>query len=484
MSGIKKLLSHSAIYGLSSIIGRLLNWALTPIYANHLSRATFGIFSDLYALSFFPQVILTFGLETAFFHYTARESNTVKERYTQGFITMLSFAVLFFLLGQIFALPLAKVLGYESEPNYIRLLVAVITFDVCAALPMAKLRYDEKAKRYAFISLTNIAVTLLLNIYFIVLKNGTLQDIFWANLIASAIRFVMALYQNLPQNIAAVTLTKVVELLNYGQWIMYAGLAGAINETLDRSLLPRLWIDGNLYKGIAYTGAELNGIYSANYKLGMFIALVTQAYRYAAEPLFFRHAQSKDSPPFFAKTFHYFVTACLLAFLWVSAFSYQIVTFNAWGLWKAQILPESYLVGLEAVPCILFANVCLGAYMNVSIWYKVTNQPRYGLYFALAGAVLTLFINCFFIPVYGYMACAWATVSCYGLMLTLACIWGQRDYPVPYPFARLLVYALLCVTLVTAIYLLDLQKHSWFNFFLCLLTTVGILFYEKRNRAV
>jgi len=438
MNPLRRLASQTAVYGLSSIIGRLLNWGLTPLYVNAFAPGEFGVFSDLYGLTFYAIVLLTFGLETAFFRFASEEYGA-RRVYTAAFWWIGVFSGGFLLLNLLTFSFTASLLGYGDRPVLILLLVGIIILDALAAMPMAKLRHDERAQRFASISLTNIGVTIVLNISFVYFLRLGVASVFMANLMASGIRTVMALEGNLPGRFV---LDKVIgrPLLRYGGYIMAAGMAGALNETLDRNLLPRLWPDGQAYNGVPRTGMELNGIYSANYKLGMIVSLMTQAFRYAAEPFFFRRAKDKQSPALFAQVFHYFMLLCLVMFLVVSSFAHEIVTFNFWGATKFTLIPESYREGIAVVPIILLANICLAAYINLSIWFKLTGHLRFGLSLALFGAFLTVAINVILIPVYGYMACALATLVCYATMTALCYFLGQQFMPIPYRWKPLLIY--------------------------------------------
>ncbi|MCS7073975.1 MAG: oligosaccharide flippase family protein, partial [Bacteroidia bacterium] len=338
MGLLQKLASQTAIYGLSSVIGRLLNWGLTPLYVNYFKPGAFGVLSDLYALSFYPQLILTMGMETTFFRFSENKQRE-KEVYANAFYLVVFLAISFLLVISIFKSWIAQWLGYAGHSNLILIVAGIITADIIAALPLAKLRYDEKAKFFAFISLTNIGITILLNLLFIVVFRYGLYYIFIANLIASIIRTGLALYENIPswQFVNPVT-AKL--MLNYGFYIMLAGLAGAINETLDRNLLPRLWENGTVFEGKSRTGMEMNGIYSAMYKLAMFISLVTQAFRYAVEPYFFKSANETDKDLNFARIFHYYCTATLVMFLFISSFTHEILSFNFWGLFSGYLVPR------------------------------------------------------------------------------------------------------------------------------------------------
>ncbi len=438
MGLLRKLTGQTAIYGLSSIIGRLVNWGLTPVYAHFFDRAEYGIQSDLYAFSFYPLILLTFGLETAFFHYTAKSSDADSVYHT-AFSTILLFCAVFLI---VFGVPYplwADVLGYGQRPALVLMVVTIIVLDAAAALPLARLRYREKAASFALISGTNIVLTLALSLGFVVGMRMGVEGVFLANLLASAVRLGMALDGNAPDFRQIHPGIRKL-LLSYGFYIMAAGLLGAWNEMLGRNLIPRLWPDGKIYDGEALSGLEMNGIYSANYKLAMFVALITQAFRYAVEPYFFRSAGEKDAPRNFARIFHYYTLACLGASLWVAVFARHIVAFNFFGAASFTLLPQKYWNGLSAVPTILLANTLVGAYLNLAIWYKLTAQLRFGLFFAAAGAAVTLVGNTALIPEFGYRGSAWASVACYAVMCVLCFFYGQKFRPIPYNMKRLLAY--------------------------------------------
>jgi O-antigen/teichoic acid export membrane protein len=445
---LRRLASQTAIYGLSSVVGRALNWALTPLYANALQMEDFGRFSDLYALTFFPLILLTFGLETAFFRFASPSGQSSKveisadKAYAASFFTVGFFGLAFGLLGLLFSVPLARVLGYGQHLGLVQLVLFIIVLDVWAALPLARLRQRERPVQFAAISLLNVGITLILSILLVGVFRLGIEWAFGVNAIASGLRLLMALKGNWPRW-QLLERTQVEAMLRYGVWIMLAGLLGAVNETLDRALIPRLWPEGKVFAGWPRTGLELNAIYAANYKLAMIISLVVQAFRYAAEPFFFRHAADSRSPWLFARVFHYFTLLGLVVFLLVSAFAFDLVSFNFFGLTRYRLLPPTYWVGLQVVPILLMANLLLGAYVNLSIWFKLTGQVRYGLVIAAVGAALTIGINVATIPVLGYIGSAWATLVCYASMCALAYFLGQAYYPIPYRWARLGIYTFL-----------------------------------------
>lgn len=439
MGVLRRLASQTALYGLSSIVGRLVNWMLTPIFTNVFATEEFGVLQDLFAFTYYPLIIITFGLETAFFRW-AEDKDKADAAYTSAFSQVALFATVFGLGAGLLHAPLAAGLGYAGQADYILLLVIIIVLDTLAAIPLARLRFQEKAKWFAAISLSNVFITVVLNLVFI--YGLGLRSVGWilmANVIASGIRLAMVLWRNLPSTFRPDrVLAKVMR--TYGFYIMIAGLAGALNEVLGRNLIPRLWPAGGEWHGLRMNGWELNGIYSAMYKLGMFVALATQAFRYAAEPFFFRSAKDKDSPRQFARIFHYYTLATVAMLLLIGVFRQELVSFG-WGNWH--LIAPDYWLGLEAVPHILLANVLLGAYLNLSIWYKLTKQVRFALMFTGVGALITVVLNVAFIPAYGYMASAWAAVACYGFMVAVCYVLGQKYYPIPYQMGRPVLYTVI-----------------------------------------
>ena len=439
---LRRLVSLSALYGLSSIIGRVINWALTPYFVHQFSLSDFGAFSDLYAWIFYPQIILTIGLETSFFRFS-QTAELAAKNYANAVWSIFLVTCCFGIVVFGFDTAIAESLGYKNKPEWVLLVAGIIIIDCLSALPLAKLRYDQKTQQFVATSLINIAVTLLLSIFFVTTLSMGVTGALLANLIASVIRLFCSLYQNLPDPFE-LSLSQARQIVRYGSFIMMAGLIGSLNETLDRNLLPRLW-KTNWYMGEIKTGLELNAIYSANYKLGMIISLVSQAFRYAAEPIFFKNIQHKNSRTFLARSFFYFLLFCLVAFFLVSSFSFEIISFRFWGLSSKSLLPEAYWVGINVIPLILLANVCLAAYYQLSIWFKATGQLRFGLFFSAIGAFITVVGNVLLIPHFGFMACAWVTLVCYFVMVILCYQIGQRYYFVPYPAKRIIIYSVLLV---------------------------------------
>lgn len=482
MSIFKKLASQAAIYGLSSILGRMLNLALTPLYTRELAPDAYGKFSDLYSMITIMNVVLTFGMETTFFRYMQDKSRSNLDNqavYNNAFLFIMALSLSVLLAGTLGAVPIAAFLGYAEMPQVIAMMAGVMFLDNLAALPLAKLRFEENAKRFSAISLLNIFATIALNVYFIKVLHKGIEFIFVANLIASGLRTSCALYKAFPTKWTLNT-ALLQEMTFYGGYIMIAGLAGMMNENLDKILIKRLWHNGNLYHNIPRSGDAMLGLYAAGYKMGIFISLVTQAFRYAAEPFFFKHSQEKESPQTFARIFHYFMIACLGCFLLVSAFTYEIVSIKIRG-WS--FIDAKYWEGLEVVPIILMAYVFSAAYQQMAIWFKITKQTRFALLFTGTGAALTLLINVITIPIFGYIGSAWATLICYAVMAVLVYFLGQKHYPVPYRLKPLIVYSIACTLAYGACVYIGNNTLATISLkiLLCGAVLVSIFAWEKKR---
>lgn len=464
MSAIRKLASQTAIYGLSSIIGRLAVWGLTPIYTSRLGLDEYGIFSDLYSFVTYFLVILTFGMETSFFRFSSDNRKDFRP-YAQSFIFVTALSLIFLFLFGVGHQGFASVLGYSDRSSLVLMVVLIIFLDVIAAMPMAKLRYDERPMVFAFISLLSIFINIGLNIFFIVIQGQTEAEyIFISNLVASIIKVFLLFFFSLPisnfvkklgrfgAKLGSINILPerflinkkmMRSMVNFGLFIMLAGLFGMINQYSDVNFIRRVWGDEPRDFGLlTLNGKEMAGIFAANKKLAVFILLVTQAFRYAAEPFFFRQAKEKDSRRTFARVFHYFIIAALAMFLLVSSFSYEFVSIKIAGVY---IIAEPYWIGLDVVPLLLFSFVLWGAYINISIWFKLTKQVRFGIFFSGVGVIIVVLLNFILIPFMGYTGAAIAMTACYSVMTFLVYYTGQKYYPIPYNIPRIALYALIFI---------------------------------------
>ena len=442
---IKKLFGEIAIYGLSSIIGRLLNYLLVPLYTYvFINPADYGVVSELYAWVAFLIVILTFGMETAFFKFIQNEGDQ-KNVFSTALSALLSLNSVFFLVVLLFYQDIASLLLYEDHGEYIVMLGAIVSIDAISALPLAKLRAEEKAKRFSIIQLSSIAVNIILNVIFLLFcfdYNNPEQGVFYiflANLIASLVRPIFLLKSFTL--IRGIDRSLLKRMLVFSFPLAIAGFAGIINETLDRILLKQMLYTPENPSSLDYAEAQV-GIYSASYKLAMLIAILLQAYRYAAEPFFFSQMKNQDRNKIYSQIMNVFIAFVCGIFL--------LVTLNI-DIFKYFIQNETYWVGLQVVPILLMANIFLGIYYNQSIWFKLSGKTKFGAYIALFGASLTVLINILYIPKFGYMACAWATLIVYFTQMVISYILGQRHYPIPYNLKKFIFY----ISLALALYFLS-----------------------------
>ncbi|MEL6256709.1 MAG: oligosaccharide flippase family protein, partial [Bacteroidota bacterium] len=460
MGVLKKLAGHTFIYGSSTILSRLLNVLFLPILTNRFSTGIYGIYANLYAWITLFNVFLTFGMETTMFRFIQDQSDP-KKVYSQAFYFVLGLLVLFMGIAVPLHAQIASWMNYEGSEHYLLLLFAIISLDVLAAVPKAMLRHKERSAWFGIIMLINVVVNLSALLIFIVWMDLGIVYVFVANIIASALVLILSLWKNLP-GLPKWDGKLMREMLDYAFFIMIAGFAGIMNETLDRIMIPLRWPEGGVYNGVVETGESLNGIYAANYKVAMFIALATTAFRYAAEPFFFKEAGEKDSPKTFARVFHYFMMASLGGFLLISSFAQEIMAFDLFGLLNRTFVPETYWSGQAVIPILLLAYVFNAAYINISIWFKITKQTRFAILFTGSGALVTILVLFFGIPIYGYMAGAWATLLCYILMSTMVYFVGQNYYPIPYKIKRLFLYG----AIILAAFFLNQNIGATDGFFL------------------
>jgi O-antigen/teichoic acid export membrane protein len=431
---IRKLAGQTAIYGLSSIVGRLLNYLLVPLYTYKFANAAdYGVVSELYAWVAFLVVLLTFGMETAYFRFR-KEVEDEKEVFKSGFFTLFIVNIAFLLFIFIFNQPIANAMLFSEHPEYIVLLSLIVVIDGVSALPLARLRAEEKALKFAGINFAAILVNIILNLFFLLVlfdPSNPEQGVFYillANLISSALKPFVLIKDFLGISFRP-NWRLVKGMLVYALPLVVAGFAGIINETLDRILLKHLLITTDP-SGLMYAEAQV-GIYSACYKLAMLVTIIIQAFRYAAEPFFFAQQKNENKNQIYVKVMNYFIGFLCLVFLGV--------TMNI-DILKHFIQNEIYWEGLGVVPILLVANIFLGIYYNQSIWYKLSNKTKFGALISITGAILTIVLNILFIPKYGYWASAWATLAVYGFQMILSYILGQKHHPIPYNVGKFGVF--------------------------------------------
>lgn len=476
---IKELLGQTAVYGLSSIIGRLLNYLLVPLYtAVFIDPSDYGVVSELYAWVAFLVVFLTFGMETAFFRFLQEKEDKDKV-FLNGFLTVISLNVLFFLTLLFFNQNIADIMLYSDHNEYIILLGAIVCIDSITALPLAKLRAENKALQFASIQFASITVNVCLNLFLMLVvfdparpEEGVLFILF-ANLIASLIKPVL-LYRHFLNLRLNFDFDLAKEMSIYAFPLVIAGFAGIVNETLDRILLKHILYDGATEISLRYAEAQV-GIYSACYKLAMLVTILLQAYRYAAEPFFFGQMKNQEKNKVYAKVMNFFIATVCLVFL--------VVSLNI-DIFKYFIRNEAYWAGLAVVPILLLANVFLGIYYNQSIWYKLSGQTKFGAYIAISGALITILINVIFIPLYGFMASAWATLIVYAFQMVASYLLGQKYYPIKYNLRKFVLYLGTALLFYSIAYLLNMEAGSTAKFLLnnfLILLYIGLVYSMEKS---
>ena len=445
MSAFKKLASQTAYYGISSILGRMLNYALVPLHTRVLtSQQDYGIIGELYSYITFLNIIFLYGLETTFFRF-ATENKSDNSIYNKAFTSILFSSILFTSTIFLFATPINNFLSIGITSNlyrieYLYIFALILAFDAIAAIPFAKIRLDNRPLKFASIKIANIIINVLLNVFFLIIApifdfafysaSDAVLYILLSNLIAS-IATIFFLYQELIVVKITWIWKEMKPLYVYAIPLMFAGLAGMTNETLDRILL-KYFLPGTLEERLSQIG-----IYNAAYKLSIFMTLAVQAFRMAAEPYFFSINKHADSKLVYAKVMNYFVLACSLIFLGVSTHLNIL----------AYLLGENYRSGLAVVPILLMANLFLGVYMNLSIWYKLVDKTIYGLYITIIGAILTVVLNILWIPVFGYFGSAYATLICYFVMSVVSYLSGKKYFTVPYSLKTIFSYISIALLL-------------------------------------
>ncbi len=501
MSGLKKLAGQTVIYGVSSILARFLNFLLTPFYTAEgmFEAAEYGVITELYAYVAFLLVFLTFGMETAFFRYSTKEGVNHQTAYNNSLYSVTLVVGIFVLLSVLFSQSIANWLLYPDNAEYVIWFALIVGLDSVASIPLAKLRKENKAKNFAMINIANVAVNIGLNLFFLWYCKGNFEAghsnwlidlvynpeigvgyVFIANLLASLVKFLLLGGQLRYRGTFDFQLFK--EMFKYAYPMLFVGLAFIINETLDRLMLKSILTDTYLQKDptltfdVATDKAQTQlGIYGGNYKIAMIVSMFLQAYRYAAEPFFFNQEKEKDSKKTYAKVMNYFVVVVVLMFLAISM-NLQIVKY---------FTPSTvYWEGLVVVPILLAANVLLGIYTNQSIWYKLSSKTYYGALISVVGAIVTITLNLLFIPLYGYLASAWATFICYAVMVMMSYFMGQKHYPIKYNLRKISVFVLLAFGLFMIRWRGDFYSDfNWLQFLYnntLILVFVGVvLFLDK-----
>jgi len=448
MAGLKSLAKDTAIYGLSSIVGRFLNYLLVPLYTAVIPASTggYGVVSNVYAYTALILVFLTFGMETGFFRFANKSGEHPEKVYANTLIFVGGLSLIFVILCMLFLHPISSLLEYPDHPDYIAMMVLVVALDSFQCIPFAYLRYKKRPIKFASIKLFNIVGNILLNLFFLLLcpwldvhahqlvswfyrPEYLVGYIFVSNLIMSLVQmfFFIPELRGFSYRVDKVLLK---QMISYSFPILVFGVVGILNQTIDKMIYPFLFDDRQ-------EGLVQLGIYSATSKVAMIMAMFTQAFRYAYEPFVFGKNKEGDNRKMYSAAMKYFFIFSLLAFLAVM-FYMDILRY---------MVARDYWEGLSVVAIVMGAEIFKGIYFNLSFWYKLTDETQWGAYFSIIGCAVILALNIWLVPTYGYVASAWASVAGYGVITLLSYIIGQKKYPVSYPLKDMVVYLILAAVL-------------------------------------
>jgi O-antigen/teichoic acid export membrane protein len=435
MANLKSLAKDTAIYGLSSIVGRFLNYLLVPLYTYYMPHETgdYGVSTNIYAYTALILVLLTFGMETTLFRFANDERYKPDTVFSTAMTTIGSLTTVFLLMIFGFIGPISQALGYEHHHEYLLMMAVVVALDALQAIPFSYLRYQKRAIRFASLKLLFIAMNIALNLfYFVVLGKTTVFYVFFINLICTGfitLFFLPDLFRIEWKFDGKLFST----MLSYSWPILILGIAGILNQVADKIIFPLVYPDKE-------QANVLLGDYGSCVKIAMIMAMITQAFRYAYEPIVFAKSKDADKTEYYASAMKYFLIFTLLAFLCVVG----------WMPVLQYIIGERYREGLGVVPIVMAAEIMMGVYFNLSFWYKLIDKTIYGAWFSLTGCAVLFAVNILLIPEYSYWACAWGGVAGYGTAMVLSYIIGQQKNPIPYPMKDIATYVVVTIVLFAA----------------------------------
>ena len=427
MANLKSLAKDTAIYGFSSIVGRFLNYLLVPLYTHYMPKESgdYGISTNIYAYTALILVLLTFGMETTLFRFANDEKAKPDTVFSTVIAVVGSLTAVFLLLVFGFITPISNALGYAEHPEYLTMMAVVVALDALQAIPFSYLRFQKRAIRFALLKMLFVLLNIGLNlVYFVWLGKTSVFYVFFINLLFTSfitLFFIPDIFK-IRWHFDGSLLR---QMLHYSWPILILGIAGILNQVADKILFPLVYPDE------AEANVQL-GVYGGCVKIAMIMAMITQAFRYAYEPIVFAKSKDADKTEYYASAMKYFLIFTLLAFLcvvgWMPALQY--------------IIGEDYREGLGVVPIVMVAEIMMGVYFNLSFWYKLIDKTIYGAWFSLAGCAVLFAVNILLIPKYGYWACAWGGVAGYGTSMVLSYIVGQKKNPIPYPLKEISYYVL------------------------------------------
>jgi O-antigen/teichoic acid export membrane protein len=488
MSVYKKFLGQTAIYGLSTVFSRLFNFILTPIYTAVYAKGTYGIFTNMYANASIINAVLAFGMESTYFRYLNKYEDKKQEVYNNSFLCIAFISTLFLITGLVFSGAIAGYLAGETTAtviadykSYVNFFLWILFIDAICVIPFAKLRADERPIQYSIAKFLNIGCFVGFNLIFIfvvpaIIKNNWIGAdwfaswyrfqwigyVFLSNLIASLATLIYLLPEFLKLQFK---FDKELfgKMYSYSWPILVANLSFIVNENLDKIVLKKLL-------PIEIADGEV-GIYGAVCKIAIFLSIFITAFRLGAEPFFFSHAKQQNAKNTYATILKYFVIALTILFVGLIA-NIEIL--------KHFISKSEYWVGLPAVPYLLLGYVCLGIYMNLSIWYRLSDQTRFGLYISVIGAIITIVLNIILIPKFSYMGSAWVSMLAYFVMMVLSYVLGQKYYPIPYDLKKISVYLIISTLIVFTSFFL-FNRNIYIGNALLIAFVVGVAYFEKND---
>ena len=443
MANLKSLAKDTAIYGLSSIVGRFLNYLLVPLYTHYMPKDSgdYGISTNVYAYTALILVLLTFGMETTLFRFANDERYKSDTVFSTTMAVIGSLTAVFLLLIFGFIGPISGALGYTEHPDYLLMMAVVVALDAVQAIPFSYLRYQKRPLRFASLKMLFIILNIGLNLfYFVVLGKTSVFYVFFINLLCTG--FITFFF--LPDLFRIhwkFDGSLLRNMLSYSWPILILGIAGILNQVADKIIFPLVYPDQ------ADANIQL-GIYGSCVKIAMIMAMITQAFRYAYEPIVFAKSKDADKTEYYAAAMKYFLIFTLLAFLCVVG----------WMPLLQYIIGADYREGLGVVPIVMAAEIMMGVYFNLSFWYKLIDKTIYGAWFSLAGCIVLFAVNILLIPKYSYWACAWGGVAGYGTAMVLSYIVGQKKNPIPYPMKDITIYVVATAALFIA---MKLIPTSW-----------------------
>ncbi len=459
MANLKSLAKDTAIYGLSSIVGRFLNYLLVPLYTHYMPKDSgdYGISTNVYAYVALILVLLTFGMETTLFRFANEDKYKPDTVFSTAMSVVGSLTTVFLVLIFSFIGPISGALGYEAHPDYLLMMTVVVALDALQALPFSYLRFQKRAIRFASLKMLFIILNIGLNVfYFVVLGQTSVFYVFFINLLCTGLItffFLPDLFK-IHWHFDGALLGR---MLSYSWPILILGIAGILNQVADKIIFPLVYPDQ------AEANVQL-GIYGSCVKIAMIMAMITQAFRYAYEPIVFAKSKDADKTEYYAAAMKYFLIFTLLAFLCVVG----------WMPVLQYIIGADYREGLGVVPIVMAAEIMMGVYFNLSFWYKLIDKTIYGAWFSLAGCLVLFAVNIIFIPQYGYWACAWGGVAGYGTAMILSYLIGQQKNPIPYPMKDIALYVFTTAALFT---LMEILPDNWHPLLTLTVNTILIIIF-------